>query len=203
MNNSNLRFVATIFAVLLCGCDYSKTGNSCEGVDTSQSGPFDISNISININHYSNGISINQPNGLDIVNKNIEIVISTEQIWLSSNSNLWNIIIPTANACSLDRPRGESNVTHFEVVLLGPMSEEEDVSNYFNVVEESEFYVPGLPVTVSEYVSLDPLVSRSYILRANENISVEGEYSISVSISTSSGYELFSSEGPFNIINNS
>jgi len=201
MKNNKLIIVTLPFIIFLGSCESrSYSISSCDGVDTSKSGPYDLSSISIVVNHYQNGESLVQPIGLDIADKNIEIVVSSEQNWLSNNFNIWNILIPVANACSLIAPYGVSNIIDFKVIIINSQNAEKDVSSFFNIVKDTQSNNPELPAVVSDYVATSPPVSRSYTLQANENMNINGEYTFKVFLSTSSGNDLSSSIGPFNIV---
>lgn len=192
-----------VTVIVACSDNGPYGTDSCEGVDTSKSGPFDISGITMNVNHFKNGNSTDQPPGLDIEDRNLEIEIDSETVWLNGQAGILHYFIAPANACTLAPPYGVSNITEFNVVIVDGMGQEQDVSEFFNVVWQSDSYIGGPPVKVSEFAMMDTVVSRSYILRANEDILIEGEFTLVVSLSTSSGNKYDSSEGPFNIINNS
>ncbi|WP_455218992.1 hypothetical protein, partial [Kaarinaea lacus] len=60
---------AILFCLLLVltGCESHISGDTCEGVDTSQAGPFDVTAISLQAQH-RDGVTVQDlPPGLDVL----------------------------------------------------------------------------------------------------------------------------------------
>jgi len=192
---------------MLAGCnEFIDTETSCDGIDFSNvdAGPFDISNIEVGIRSLTGGEDGKHPSDIYLLDKSFEIIIAAEPIWLNTSKtfDIWGFIIPIASACVISPPYGISNITNLVVTATNLRGEDTDISESLDVMENYMNDVQSTPLPVPEYVSLEPRVSRSYILRANEKFDVKGEHIITVSMSTSNGKSFLASDGPYNFVLN-
>ena len=197
-----IKFTILFWLILvLTGCEPSISGNSCEDVDTSQAGPFDVTAISLQAQHRDGVIVQDLSPGLDVLISHLELVVTSEVQWISSRLDVLDYFIPKAHACSLIPPYGVSNIVNFRVALIDSLGNETDVTDLLLVVEVRDMRYPvSTPLTLTDFVALQPPVSREYQLGFLADTTISGEYTLKVTMLLSNGLELESSAGPYHIV---
>lgn len=198
-----VKFTILFWSILvLTGCEPSISGNSCEDVDTSQAGPFDVTAITLQA-QYRDGVIVQDLSpGLDVLIGHLELVVTSEVQWLNSRLDMLDYFIPKAHACTLERPYGVSNIVDFRIALIDNLGNETDVTDLLLVVEVRDMRYPvSTPLTLIDFVALQPPVSREYQLGFLADTALSGEYTLKVNMLLSNGRELESSAGPYHIVN--